>query len=35
LVQCWSTSWLCSTVMSEDRESIVDSNRSSELLDEL
>lgn len=35
LGQCWSTSWLSCTVMSEDRESIVDSNRSSEPLDEL
>jgi hypothetical protein len=36
LGQCWSTSWLYSTViMSESRKSIVDSNRFSELLDEL
>jgi Transposase DDE domain len=35
LGQCWSTSWLYSTVMSETRNSIVDSNRSSEPLDEL
>ncbi len=35
LGQCWITSWLYSTVMSESRNSIVDSNRFSELLDEL
>jgi hypothetical protein len=35
LGQCWFTSWLYSTVMSETRNSIVDSNRFSELLDEL
>jgi Transposase DDE domain len=35
LGQCWFTSWLYTTVMSETRNSIVDSNRFSELLDEL
>jgi Transposase DDE domain len=35
LGQCWSTSWLSCTVTSESRKSIVDSNRSSEPLDEL
>jgi hypothetical protein len=35
LGQYWFTSWLYSTVMSEMRMSIVDSNHSSELLDEL
>jgi hypothetical protein len=35
LGQYWFTSWLYSTVMSEMRRSIVDSNHSSELLDEL
>jgi len=35
LGQCWSTSWLSCTVMSETRRSIVDSNRFSEPLDEL
>jgi plasmid stabilization system protein ParE len=34
--RCWSTSWLCSTaIMGEGRRSIVDSNHSSGLLDEL
>ena len=32
---CWSISWLCSTVMSELRRLIVDSNHSSEPLDDL
>ena len=35
LGRCLSTSWLYSTAMSESRRSIVDSNHSSELLDEL
>jgi hypothetical protein len=35
LGRCSSISWLCSTAMSESRRSIVDSNPSSEPLDEL
>jgi hypothetical protein len=35
LGRCWSTSWLCSTVMSRSLRLIADSNPSSEPLDEL
>jgi plasmid stabilization system protein ParE len=35
LERCWSTSWLCCTVMGESQRSTVDSNHFSELLDEL